>query len=289
MKKHNPTSPIILGAIYIVLSELMFSSMGATVKALSQHISTEMIVFMRNLLGVLILSPWLFSHRSHTLKTSIFHLHLFRAMAGLGAMYCFFYVLGHMPLAEGMVLKMTAPIFIPLVAALWLGERAPWLAIAAIPLGMVGVVLIVHPEGAMRLTALVGLLGGVLAAIAKVAVRRLSHSEPTTRIVFYFALLGMLVSVMPLFWAWKIPSVDSWLLILGLGLFGTIGQIFLTRGYTLAPSARISPFTWFSVVFGALFGYLFWGETLSWMFVIGAGLIACSGLMAVYGSRVKSI
>jgi drug/metabolite transporter (DMT)-like permease len=95
----------------------------------------------------------------------------------------------------------------------------------------------------------------------------------------------MLVSSVPLFWAWKMPSGNSWYLVLALGMFGTVGQIFLTRGYTLAPSARISPFTWFSVVFGALFGYLFWGETLSWMFVIGAGFIACSGLMALYGKR----
>lgn len=258
--------------------------MGATVKALSVSIPTEMVVFFRNLIGVSLILPFLLRQGIHNVKTNVIHLHLVRASAGIGAMYCFFYVIANMPLAEAMVLKLTAPIFIPLVALFWLKERAPLLTIIAVPVGMAGVIIILHPEGDLQLTALIGLLGGALAALAKVSVRRLSKShEPTTRIVFYFALFGVLISTTPLLWSWQTPALQDWLLVIALGSFGTIGQIFLTKGYALAPSARVSPFTYFSVVFSAVFGYLFWGETLTWIFIFGAVLIALSGLMAIRG------
>ncbi len=280
---------LILGALFICLSELMFAAMGASVKALSATIPTEMIVFFRNLVGIALLLPLFSLKAGASLATRVIHLHLLRASAGIGAMYCFFYVLAHLPLAEGMVLKLTAPIFIPLVALLWLKEKIPMLAVVAIPVGMAGVTVILRPGTELELTALIGVLGGLLAAVAKVSVRRLSHSEPVVRIVFYFALFGLLVSSLPLWWSWHTPSMNDWILIVAVGFFGTVGQLLLTRGYGIAPSARVSPFTYFSVIFASLFGYLFWGEVLSVAFVVGALLIIASGLMALYGKlQVRS-
>jgi drug/metabolite transporter (DMT)-like permease len=74
-----------------------------------------------------------------------------------------------------------------------------------------------------------------------------------------------------------------------MGAMGTAGQLLLTRGYGVAPAAQVSPFTYFSVVFGAVYGYLFWGETLDWLFVAGASLIAFAGVMAVRGLGTKQV
>lgn len=137
------------------------------------------------------------------------------------------------------------------------------------------------PGGDMSWVALVGVLGGLLAAFAKVTVRRLGKTESTTRIVFYFALNSTIISAMPLLWARQTPSAEHWGLLLMIGVMGTAGQLLLTRGYAVAATARVSPFTYFSVVFGAIYGYLFWGETLDVLFVTGALLIALAGIMAV--------
>ena len=281
---------VVQGALFILLSELMFASMGAAVKAASGlGLPNEMLVFMRNLMGLFVIAPLLLRYGTAELRTPVYPLHLLRAVLGLSAMYCFFYVLGRLPLADGMLLKMTSPIFMPLIALLWLGERVALLAILAIPLGFVGVALVLKPGGDMSWVALLGVLGGLLAAIAKVTVRRLSRSESTTRIVFYFALNATLISAVPLAWAWQLPTLQQWALLGMMGVMGTAGQLLLTRGYGVAPAAKVSPFTYFSVVFGAGYGYLFWGEVLDWLFVAGALLIAVAGVMAVRGRARKPV
>lgn len=272
---------LILGSLFIVLSELMFASMGAAVKAVSADLPNEMIVFMRNLFGAVVLLPILWRYGWRYLKTDVWYLHVMRAGFGLSAMYCFFYALANMPLASGMLLKMTSPLFIPLVAILWLGEGMTRRAMLAVVIGFVGVILVLQPQGGFQLVAVIGLLGGALAAVAKVTVRRLGRSEPTTRIVFYFTLVATLVSAIPLSWSWQTPDPHSWLLLLLIGVVGTLGQLLLTRGYGIAPPSQIGAFTYTSVVFAALFGYLFWDEMVDYLFVIGALIIAAAGILVL--------
>ncbi len=275
----------VLGAALIVASELLFASMGATVKAVSNDLPTEVVVFMRGLFGVLILLPLILRRlNKEMLATNVFHLHLLRALLGVAAMYCFFYALANMQLADGMLLKMTAPLFMPVIAAMWLFEKLRAKIWWAVGLGFVGVGLVLQPEGEFNWVALVGLAGGMFAAGAKVTVRRLGQSEPTIRIVFYFSLMVMLIASIPLAWAWQTPTVPEWGLLFLMGLFGTLGQLLLTRGYSVAAASQVAPFTYFSVVFAALYGYLFWQETLTVSFIIGAMLIVIAGVVALRGS-----
>jgi len=270
----------LLASLLIVLAELMFASMGAAVKALGHELPTEMLVFFRNFLGALALLPWLANGRT-SLATGVWPLHALRAAAGLAAMYCFFYALARLPLADGMLLKMTAPIFMPLVAWAWLAEAPPRLALVAVVIGFAGVLLVLDPTGAFAPAALAGVLGGLFAAIAKVTVRRLSRSEPAVRVVFWFAILGTIASAVPLPWHWRNPQPHEWGLLVATGVLGTLGQLLLTRGYAAAATARVAPLTYFAVIFGATYGWFWWGEILRWPFVAGALLIAVAGVMAV--------
>ena len=279
---------IILGAVLILASEFMFATMGALVKSVAAELPNEVIVFARNVIGLLFLSSYLLKNRNVSIKTEVLHIHILRGVMGVSAMYCFFYALGHLRLADGMLLKMTAPLFVPFIAWLWLKEHAPRLAILALPVGFFGVILILKPGGDFNWVVLIGLLGGFLAAIAKTSVRRLGHSEPTFRVVFYFALVSTLISIVPMLWAWKTPSSNAWLLLLALSMAGTAGQFLLTRGYAIARSAQVAPFTYFSVIFGSIYGYLFWGELLDTYFISGALLIAIAGLLAIGRRTSKS-
>jgi drug/metabolite transporter (DMT)-like permease len=281
---------LIKGALFILTSELMFASMGATVKAAAlSEMPNEVMVFLRNLIGIFLISPLLLKDGIRNLRTDAPHLHLLRAVMGVSAMYCFFYALGHLALADAMLLKMTTPIFMPIIAWLWLREHASRHALLAVPIGFFGVVLVLHPGGDLNWVALIGLAGGAFAALAKVTVRRLARSEPTARIVFYFAVFGALISALPMAWAWQTPTAEHWALVLVIALFGTLGQILLTSGYGAAPTARIAPFTYFSVVFGATYGYLFWGEFPDLYFVAGALLIVFAGILALHARTETAI
>ncbi len=272
---------LLLGALFILLAELFFASMGAAVKQVTAELPSEMAVFMRNLFGLALMLPLALRSGVSGLKTGIFHIHLLRALVGVSAIYCFFYALSQLQLADGMLLKMTAPLFMPLIALVWLGEALRKAILFALLVGFLGVILVLNPEGEFSRVALVGLLGGALAALAKVTLRRLGRSEPSVRVVFYFALLSTLVSTLPMFWHWQNPDLSQWGLFALVGLMGTLGQLCMTRGYAIAKAAAISPFTYASVLFGAAYGYLFWDESLSLQFIVGALLIAAAGILAL--------
>jgi len=275
---------LLTGALLIVSAELMFACMGASIRHVSADLNNGMVVFGRNVVGLLLLGLVLNRTGLRSLATEVPHLHLLRGLAGLGAMYCFFYAIAHMPLANAMLLKLSAPLFMPLVALAWLGERFTWHVVAALAVGFAGVALILTPDFAqMAPVAMIALLGGALAAVAKVTVRRLSATEPAARTVFYFAATGSIVSLIPLWWLWQAPSWGQlkWLLLLG--LFATAGQMLLTRGMACAPAARLGPFAFFSVLFGAALGWLFWEEVLGWPTVVGTLLVLSSALLVGRG------
>ncbi|MCF7984261.1 MAG: DMT family transporter [Thiohalocapsa sp.] len=274
-----------LGALFIVVGELCFATMGVAIRFVSTELPNEMIVFGRNLLGLALLTPWLLQRGVGSLTTGVAGLHLLRGVAGVAAMYCFFFAIAEMPLAEAMLLKLTAPIFIPLIAVLWLHERVTPMLWLALGVGFAGVLIILDPDlhggtAFVSPVALIGLLGGALAALAKVTVRRLSRSEPATRIVFYFALIACAVSSVPLVWAWQTPSAAALLLLLAVAVSATLGQLALTRGLTLAPASRMGAFGYFAVVFGAGYGWLIWDESITLAVALGTLLIAVAGLLA---------
>jgi drug/metabolite transporter (DMT)-like permease len=277
---------LIRGAAFIVAGELCFASMGVGIRQVSAELPNEVIVFARNLLGLALVAPWLLRRGIGGVATDVPALHLLRAGAGVAAMYCFFYAIAEMPLAEAMLLKLTAPIFMPVIAVLWLHERVTPLLLVALGVGFAGVGVILDPgsgaDGGLGVSpvSLIGLLGGVLAALAKVTVRRLSSSEPPTRIVFYFALIAASISAVPLIWAWQTPSPAAALGLIGIAVAATLGQLALTRGLALAPASRMGVFGYSAVVFGAAYGWLLWGEPLTSGTIAGTLLIAAAGLLA---------
>lgn len=271
-----------IGAALIVAGELAFATTGAAIRVVASEVSNEVVVFFRNAFALLLFVPWLLRDGlRYAASTEAPSLHLVRGLAGLGAMYCFFYAITHMPLAEAMLLKLSAPLFIPFVAYAWLGETAPWRTRIAIGIGFVGVILILAPDvTTVAPVALVALLGGLLAAVAKVTVRRLSHSEPAGRIILYFTLIGTAVSAVPLLWAWKTPTPHqaAWLFLIA--VLATIGQWCLTSGLGHASAPRLAPFVYSSVIFGAAYGWWFWDEPVSLVAALGALLVALAGVLA---------
>ncbi|ELS05614.1 putative permease [Xenococcus sp. PCC 7305] len=274
------------GAFFIVASEFSFALGAALVKLVSESFPNESIVFFRNFFGLLILAPLLFRGGTKTLQTDCLPIHLVRSGFGIGAMYCFFYAIANLSLGNTMLIKSTIPLIIPFVSGIWLHEKISQRIIFAGVLGFLGVFLILKPDGDTNWASLVALLSSVLAAIAFVAVRKLSATEPTLRIISFFSIFGLFISAIPLIWTWKTPTVRQFLLLMGLGLATTLGQFLLTRGYQNAPAASVGIFTYTSVIFGTFLGWLFWSELLDMNYFFGAVLIVLAGSI-VLRSKIK--
>jgi len=266
----------------MVASALLFAGMSAAVKAASFELPNGVVVFFRNLVGLLALLPWLRGSEAPTLRTRHLGEHLVRGLAGLAAMYCFFYAIGHMRLADAVLLYYSLPLFLPLIERVWLKEPLPRGLGAPLTVGLLGVLLILRPGlGLFRPVALVALLAALFAAVAQVGVRRLTLTEPVARIVFYFGTVATLASALPLPWLWRTPRPATWGVLVATGVLATGGQICLTRAYALASAGRVGPFIFTGVVFAGIIDWLLWGTLPDAPSVLGALLVAGAAVLAL--------
>jgi len=180
------------------------------------------------------------------------------------------------------LLNQSMPLFIPLVERTWVGGRIPRRLWGVLALGFAGLLIILRPgTGVFEPVALVGLASAVFASISQVGIRRLTRTEPVTRIVFYFGLVASVASAPPAAWWWKSPSAATWGVLLLMGVFATVGQFTLTRAYVYAPAASVGPFLYAGPVFAGLLDWLIWGRLPDALFVLGAGIVVAAATLAL--------
>ena len=268
------TTDLRRGALYMAASAVLFASMAAAVGVASRELPNAPIVFFRHFIMLVFLLPWLARQGRRALATDDLPGHLVRGLAGVSAVACYFYAIARLPLADAVLLNQSMPPFIPVVERAWLGERIPASLWGTIALGFAGLVLILRPgAGVLEPAALVGLASAVLASVAQVGIRRLSRTEPVTRIVFYFGLVASIVSLPPAIYWWREPSPATWAVLLVMGVFATVGQLTLTRAYFHAPAASVGPFLYVGPVFAGLLDWLLWGRLPDALFVVGAAIV----------------
>lgn len=266
----------------MVGAALLFAVMSVMVKLLSRGLPNSMVVFLRSGLSLVVLLPPILRRGAGQLRTRHLKEHLVRGAVGMGAMYCFFFAIGRLGLAEALLLNYSLPLFLPLVERAWLGEPVPRGIWRPLALGMLGLVFILQPGIALfRPAALVGLLGAVFAAVAQVGVRRLTLNEPVTKIVFYFSISSTLIALGPALASWVTPTVDAVPAILGLVAAGTLAQLMMTRAYQLAPAAQVGPFIYASVAFAAGLDWLLFAHRPDPLSSIGTGLVIVAGILAL--------
>ncbi len=266
-RRNSPTQ----GAAMLALSALFFALMGGLIREASSTVNNETVVFFRNLVGVLFFLPLALTRGIGPLRTRRPLSHLLRTTYGLGGMYCYFYALAHLPLTDAMLFSYAAPVFTPLIAHLWIKEPLTRRMMVATLVGFLGVLLVARPSGAVVAPiALVGIASSLMAACAFVSIREMSDSEPAYRIVFYFALFGTLFSAVPLAWAWQPLNGQELLLLLGAGLFASLGQLTMSQAYALASPGVIGPIAYMAIVFAGVIAWLRWDELPSHTSLLGA-------------------
>ncbi len=265
-----PQQSLIKGLALLSLSALLFATMGVLIRLASHTVGNATIVFMRNLTGTLLLTPFILSQGKDFLVTHKPWMHLWRALVGLAAMYGFFYAIAHLPLSNAMVFTYSSPVFIPLVAWLFLKERITPLMLLAAFVGLIGVGLVAKPDvGMFNGLSLVGISSSFLAAMAFVTVRALAATEPATRTVFYFCLIATFVSAIPMCWHWRILTLQELYYLVGAGTLATISQISLSKAYAYAPAGKIGPANYLAIIFAGMWAWVLWDERPDVLAIIG--------------------
>ena len=287
---HPASNKIMTGLILLSTSAFLFASMGVLIRLASHTVDNPTIVFFRNAIGLLVLTPFLLTQGIDHLKTSRIWMHAWRSVVGLIAMYGFFYAIAHLKLSNAMVFTYSSPIFIPLVAWLFLKEKMTVYMVLAAVLGFVGVIMVTKPDtGLFNGLSVIGIGSSFLAAMAFVTVRALTDTEPVTRIVFYFCFIGTLLSAIPMLWLWRSYSMHELILLCSAGALATLSQICLSKAYSFAPAGQIGPANYLAIIFAGIWAATLWGEYPDFLSIIGMVVILLALLLCTpYFSRLFS-
>lgn len=285
------------GITYKVISVLIFIAMQALIKATSDHVPAGQAVFFRSFFAIPVIVVWLVFTRelSSGFYTSNPFGHFWRGLMGTLAMGLGFAGLAYLPLPEVTAIGYAAPLLTVILAAMFLGEDVRFFRMAAVGLGMIGVLIVVYPRltvfegGALGYAAAFGamvVLGGALfSALAQVFVRKLVLAEKTATIVFWFSVTASLLSLLTIPFGWVWPTPGEAALLVTAGLMGGVGQIFLTSSYREADASLVAPFEYASMIFALGIGWFIFEEVPSWTMLGGAALVVTAGLLIIWRER----
>ena len=272
------------GILLILAAVFMFSILNVLIKILTARYPVTEVLFFRNLTALVPAALMVSASGGITvLKTRRLSGHLGRSLIGLLTMVLLFWAIALLPLADATALWFSGPLFLTALSVPLLGEPVGIHRWSAVVVGFAGILIMVRPgDGVVELGALVALSAAVCYALAMIGVRRLSTTENPVTTVFYFTLLGTLLSAATLPFAW-VPSTwpDLGLLVL-CGLVAGTAQYCLTAAYSAAPVSVIGPFNYSALIWAALWGYLVWGDLPSESTLWGAPLVVASGLYIWY-------
>ncbi len=279
---------MLLGAFLIVISQLAFTIMDASIKWLSTEISTATIFLFRNIIMLCWIAPYFL--RSSELKNSIqrLPLHAVRSFAGQIGMIFVYISFTVLPFADAVILRSFSPLFIPVIAAIWLKEKLPWILAPSLCLTMVGTwILIDVDKPQLSFWSLLPIIGGIFSALSMVAIKRLSRIAQNDEIIFYFGMTGVIFAILfGLFTEFTWPDEPSiWLIVGLLGLSGSLGQLWLTKANHCLNASILAPFYYLNMVFGAILSHFFWDEKLGIWGWLGSAIIICAGLLLTYQQR----
>ena len=263
-----------------------FAFMGAAIKLAAQHdVNVLESIFYRFAFGLPPLLLWMGMTGSFgAWRTERPLAHVWRGVLGLSTMAAAFTALTRLPLAEATTLSFVAPLFSVALSAWFLAEpvgRHRWTAVAV---GLLGVIVVMRP-GATRLD-LSGLGFAVLAALGvagvTITLRQIGKTERTPTIVLWFSCLSIAVTGAFMPWFGQAHDGPTWMILVGLGLAGGIGQLFLTSSLRFAPVPVVVPFDYTQLLWAVLLGWLLWGTHPAATTWLGAAIIVGSGLYTLY-------
>lgn len=285
-ENHSQTQNPGLGIALRVAAMFCMAGLAALVKWCSaKGVPVLEIIFFRNAFAFVpvLLYIWKTSGFG-VLKTRRPVGHLMRSSVGLVAMVCGFTAVSMLPLTQSTAISFSSPLFMTALSALILHEpvgRHRW---AAVSVGFIGVVIMVHPDPSHF--AGVGVIFGLVSALgvagAMIAIRELGATEPGPTIVFYFTLAGAVVGLASLPFGWVMPELQTLILLICIGLLGGIGQLLLTEALRRATVAVIAPFDYTQLVWASLIGFFVWQETPQALTWLGALVVAASGIYILW-------
>jgi len=287
------------GIFFKLVSAVLFAVMSALIRYLGARYPVGEVVFYRSAFAVV---PVVAVYAWRGELAAVVRTERPLGQAGRGAlsivgMFFNFGALARLPLVESNAISFTSPLFSVALAALVLKERVRVYRWSAVIIGFLGVLVVLSPHlsgdeltiAMASATSLSGVIFGIAGSFANagtvIQTRRLTQSESTSSIVFYFSLSCALAGLVTWPFGWLSPSGGEFAALIGIGLLGGTAHIFLTESYRYASASVVAPFDYTSMIWALVLGYAVFGETPTPMIVVGSVTIAGAGLFVIWRER----
>lgn len=282
-------SPNARGAALVSTGSLMLVVMAAVAKYLGNRIPAFELMAFRSGVGFLLLLPLFIKDPLEPFRTKRPGMHLVRGMLGSAGNFCFFWTITHMLLADSTALQFSRPLWTIPLALLFLSETVGTRRIVVSLVGFAGVWMYARPFTAgFDPNAIVGAAGGLFAALVIVSIKRLSKTEPTRVIMFYYAFWNFAFSLVPAWFVWVTPTLQEWPLLILIGFLGIAGQGMITRGVHYGDTTALAPLDYTRIVYAAAIGYFLFGEAPTIWSWIGMSLVVASSVYLVLSEKRKA-
>jgi drug/metabolite transporter (DMT)-like permease len=272
--------------------------MSALVRQLGDVAPVGQMVFFRSAFAILpvVLVYAIRGELATAVRTSRPLGQLGRGLLSVCGMFSNFSALTRLPLADATAISFASPLITVALAAAILKERVRIYRWSAVVIGFAGVIVMLIPHLDIGRYAAIGgaaaAAGSMFAVISAfcnagtvIQTRRLTQSETTSSIVFYFSLVCAIAGALTLPFAWHSPTPRELVALIALGILGGFAHILLTESYRYATASLVAPFDYTSMLWALLLGYWLFGELPDTLVYVGASIVAAAGLFVIWRER----
>jgi S-adenosylmethionine uptake transporter len=268
------------GIAMMLLGVLLFAVNDTLGKWLVGAYAVGQLLLVRSIAGLCALAPFIYRVGPYAfLHPPRPGLQLLRVVFSTLEGSLFFWALTELPLAEVMTYYMAGPIYVTALSPFLLGEKVGWRRWMAVAVGFGGVVLALQPStGSLSLGAVCALVGSFSYACFLVATRKLAGTPGTVLMTAQLLATLLFGGVLVLAQGWTPPGALDLVLMLFLGLGSLGGNLCVNQALRIAPASVVVPYQYTLILWGMLFGYLFFGEVIGPLTITGAAIIIGAGL-----------
>jgi len=277
------------GIAYMVAAVFVFSIMDALMKRLSSHYGPLQVGCLRSVSSLLfLLLPIAWRGAWADLRPKNPAMHGLRGVLGITMLGSFVFAVHRLSMAQTYSLCLAAPLLMTALSVPIQGERVTghrWLAIAV---GFGGVLVILRPwgdSGFSMIAAAAAALATVAYSLNALTLRSLGRGNSSMSLVFWYLLLVSIGCGLLTIGDWRPIQLGDWGWLIGVGLSGTLGQLWLTSAFRRAPPSVVGPFEYTSIVWAFGIDWIFWSVTPSVGLVLGAGIVIASGIFVLLDER----
>ena len=275
-----------------LVGALLAAVMAAAMRFVTQSIPVGEVLFVRSVIAAVLIGAfyWFRGEFRAALYTKRPLGHLVRCVSGAISTGAYIAALARLPLVNVMVIAYSTPVITVILAASFLRERVRVFRWSATFVGFVGILLMLSPyfEGQWTIVTVAGigmsfaLLSALTGAVSAIQIRRLTETEKTPSIVFYFYVACALAGALTLPFEAAAPNLTEWILLIVIGVIGVFAQLATTESLRLAGASTAVFFDYTIILWSFLIGYFVFGELPELIVYVGGSLIIGSGIFIIY-------